>query len=187
MRCTRTSLPITHDYIVNNHIFEVSEQHSYLGILINRSLSWSSHMSTIVAKATKTLDCNLSNFSRKLKESVYLTMVTSQMEYMSAVWDMYYNSHIQKLEKVQHCAARWIYNNNYNRFSSILVMLSELSYHLLRPVVRCLDYKLYSTQSTISPACSLHSIISFTINENNWIIPPITFHNAFFIHKVISE
>ena len=31
-------------------------------------------------------------------------MVRPQMEYMSAVWDPYYNSQIQQLEKVQHPA-----------------------------------------------------------------------------------
>ena len=109
VQCTRTSLPITHDYISNDHILEVSEQHSYLGILINRSLSWSSHTSTIVTKATKTLNFlkrNLSNCSRKVKELAYLTMVRPQMEYASAVWDPYYDSQIQQLEKVQHRAAR---------------------------------------------------------------------------------
>ena len=32
-------------------------------------------------------------------------MVTPQMEYTLAVWDPYYNSHIQQLEKVQQRAA----------------------------------------------------------------------------------
>ena len=58
----------------------------------------------IVSKATRTLNFlkhNLSNCSREVKESAYLTMVRPQMEYASAVWDPYYNSHIQQLEKIQ--------------------------------------------------------------------------------------
>ena len=49
------------------------------------------------------------------------------MEYASAVWDPYYNSHIQQLEKIQGCATWWVYNN-YNRFSSVSAMLGELSW-----------------------------------------------------------
>ena len=67
VQCTRTSSPITHVYVLNDHILEISEQHSYLGVLINRSLSWSPQLSTIIAKATKTLKHNLSNCSRKVK------------------------------------------------------------------------------------------------------------------------
>ena len=103
-----------HDYILNSQIIEVAEQHSYLGIMLNKSLSWSSHISTISSKATRTLNFlkrNLSNCSRKVKESAYLTMVRPQMEYASAVWDPHHNSLIQLLEKVQRRAARWIFND----------------------------------------------------------------------------
>ena len=48
------------------------------------------------------------------------------MEYASAVWDPYYNSQIQQLEKVQRREARWIYND-YSSFSSVSAMLNELS------------------------------------------------------------
>ena len=129
MQCTRNTSPITHNYILNGHILETSEQHSYLGILINKLLSWSSHISTIAAKATKTLNFlkrNLSSCSQRVKKSAYITMVRPQMEYASAVWDPYYNSQIQQLEKVQRRAARWIYND-YSRFSSVSAMLNELS------------------------------------------------------------
>ena len=129
VQCTRNTSPITHNYILKGHILETSEQHSYLGILINKSLSWSSHISTIAAKATKTLNFlkrNLSSCSQRVKKSAYITMVRPQMEYASAVWDPYYNSQIQQLEKVQHRAARWIYND-YSRFSSVSAMLNELS------------------------------------------------------------
>ena len=72
------------------------------------------------------------------------------MEYASAVWDPYYNSQIQQLEKVQRRAARWIYND-YSRFSSVSAMLNEFyPFHLLRLIARYLDYK----------SCTRHSITS---------------------------
>ena len=95
--------------------------------MLNRSLSWSTQISTIVSKVTRSLNFlkrNLSNCSREVKESAYLTMVRPQMEFASAVWDPYYNSHIQQLEKVQQHAAWWIYND-YSRISSVSAMVSE--------------------------------------------------------------
>ena len=138
--------------------------------MIYRSLCWSSHISTIVAKATKTLNFlkrNLSNCSRKVKKLAYLTMVRPLMEYASAVWDPYYNSKIQ-LEKVCR-AAQWIYND-YSRFSSVSAMVSKLSWPFLethRKISRLqVLHKALYHQLAIS--------IPLTINESNQIIPPIT-------------
>jgi len=119
IRCTRIIHPTMHNYTLNSQIIEVAEQHSYLGIMLNKTLSWSSHISAISSKTTRTLNFlkrNLSDCSRKDKESAYLTMVRPLMEYASAVWDPHLNSLIQLLEKVQRCAARWIFND-YSRFS----------------------------------------------------------------------
>ena len=65
-----------------------------------------------MAKASRTLNflkCNLSNTSRQVKESAYLTMVRPQLEYASDVWDPYHVEDIVGLEKVQRRAARWLW------------------------------------------------------------------------------
>ena len=118
--------------------------------MLNKVLSWSSHISTISSNETRTLTFlkhNLSNCSRKVKESVYLTMVRPQMEYASAVWDPHHNSLIQLLEKVQRRAARWIFND-YSRFSSVSAMLNELSWPSLQ------------TRRKISTLQILHKILN---------------------------
>jgi len=48
------------------------------------------------------------------------------MEYATAVWDPYYQSDIQHLEKVQRRAARWVFND-YSTYSSVTDMLQQLS------------------------------------------------------------
>jgi len=159
VRCTRITSPIIHSYMLNDHILEVANQHSYLGIMLNKSLSWSPHISTVASKATKTLNFlkrNLSNCSKEVKASAYLTLVRPQLEYASAVWDPYYNSHIQQLEKVQRRAARWI-NNDYSRFSSVTAMLNELSWPSLQ------------TRRKISRLQILHKILN---NQLAISIPP---------------
>ena len=87
IRGTRSLTPLTHDYILNHHTLNISD-HTYLGVIIHKSLSWSLHISNIVTKASRTLNflkCNLNKCSRQVKESAYLTMVRSHLEYVSDV------------------------------------------------------------------------------------------------------
>ena len=54
--CTRCLTPFTHVYILNNCTLNVSDQHTYLGVIIHKLLSWSPHISDIVTKASITLN-----------------------------------------------------------------------------------------------------------------------------------
>ena len=178
IQCTRITHPTIHNYTLNSQVIEVAEQHSYLGIMLNKSLSWSSHISTISSKATRTLNFlkrNLSNCSRKVKESAYLTMVRPQMEYASAVWDPHHNSLIQLLEKVQRRAARWIFND-YSRFSSVSAMLTELSWPSLQTRHKTsrlkILYKILNHQLAISiPSYYLPSMRATRSYPLHYIIP----------------
>ena len=123
--------------VLNNCTLNVSDQHTYLGVIIHKSLSWSPHISDIVTKASRTLNfikkCNLSKCSSQLqgKESAYLTMVRPQLEYASDVWDPHYVGDIMEVEKVQQRAARWVLND-YGQFSSVSSMLNQLSWRTLQ-------------------------------------------------------
>jgi len=133
IRCTRSRTPFSHDYILNSHILTLSDQHAYLGVILNKSLSWSPHINSIVTKASKTLNFlkrNLNRCSKQVKESAYLTMVRPQIEYASDVWDPHKIGDIVELEKVQRRAARWVMND-YGRFSSVTSMLNQLSWPTL--------------------------------------------------------
>ena len=55
-------------------------------------------------------------------------MVRPQMEYASVIWDPYY---IDKLELIQRRAARWVLSD-YNRTSSVSLMLQQLSWPTLQ-------------------------------------------------------
>ena len=134
IRCTRSLTPFNHVYTFNNHILNLSDQHTYLGVILNTSLSWSPHISSIVTKAFKTLNFlkrNLNKCSKQVKESAYLTMVRPQLEYASDVWDPHQTGDIAELEKVQRRAARWVMND-YGRLSSVTSMLNQLSWPTLQ-------------------------------------------------------
>ena len=104
LSCSTTMIPS------NNHMLNLSEQHTYLGVIIHKCLSWTPHSTSIVTKASRILNflkCNLYN-TRKLKKFAYLTI------YASDVWDLYHLGDI--IQKVQQRAAWWVMND-YGRYT----------------------------------------------------------------------
>ncbi len=83
----------------------------YLGVLIHRRLTWSSHTNLVTAKATKVLNLlrrNYRNCNTKARNRAYQALVRPHMEYCAPVWAPNQKKDITKLEKVQSRAARWV-------------------------------------------------------------------------------
>ena len=96
----------------------------YLGINLSSELSWSTHVSCVVRKANSTfgfLRRNLRKCPSKLKETAYLSLVRSTLEYA------YYVHDIDSLEQVQRHAARFT-AGDYHTKSSVTAMLAELGW-----------------------------------------------------------
>ena len=120
IRCTRSHTPVQYGYRLNNITLSTDNQHTYLGILLHKSLSWSGHIVSIASKASQIFNFlrrNLSKCSSTVKASSYLALVRPIMEYAASVWDPYHHNDILALEKVQRRAARWVMND-YSRYSS---------------------------------------------------------------------
>ena len=129
----RSLSPYQCNYTLTKHTLATTDQHRYLGVLLDKQLSWPPHISNIVSKASQTLNFlkrNLSKCSTAIKAFAYLTMVRPIMEYASAVWDPFYVKDVQQLEKVQCQAARWALND-YRYTSSVTLMLKQLSWPTL--------------------------------------------------------
>ena len=56
LNCTRSLLPSVAAYFINNTPLNSVEQHKYLGVMMNKSMSWSGHIQEIINKASKTLN-----------------------------------------------------------------------------------------------------------------------------------
>ena len=54
---------------------------------------------------------NLKQASTQVKSQAYKTIVRSKLEYASAVWDPHTKSDIDKIDKIQKRAARWVFND----------------------------------------------------------------------------
>ena len=88
IHCSRSST-VQYNYNINHQPLNVTDQHPYLGVTIHKSMSWASHINTIVLKASRTLNFikrNLYKCSKEVKETAYLTLVRPCLEYASIVF-----------------------------------------------------------------------------------------------------
>ena len=88
VRCSRSPSPVLHSYLLDDHILDERDEHSYLGVLLHKSLSWSNHITKTAAKASQVFNFlwrNLSNCSSSVKASAYLTIVRPIIEYASMI------------------------------------------------------------------------------------------------------
>ena len=56
LQCYRTSSPILANYSLAGQILECVKEHSYLGIILDQNMTFTSHINYIVSKATKVLN-----------------------------------------------------------------------------------------------------------------------------------
>ena len=109
-------------------------EHEYLGICLHHKLScwpWSPHVDHVRNKANCLLGFlkrNLYNASTQIKEHVYKQLLLPSIEYCSAI----YGTHtINKIEMIQHYAARFVLNKPWHRQQqndSIIDMLTYLKW-----------------------------------------------------------
>ena len=88
-----------------------SWRHGDLGILVNSSLSFNSHIDTIVAKSFNKLALINKVFRNKTKYSItklYKAYVRPILDYGSIIWYPYTSTNIGKLERVQRRMCRMV-------------------------------------------------------------------------------
>ena len=133
MRISRSSNPLTCMYSLCNHVLSEVDTAKYIGINLSSELSWSTHVSCVVSKANSTLGFlrrNLRKCPSKIKETAYLSLVRSTLEYAATILDPYYVRDIDSLEQVQRRAAPFT-AGDYHTISSVTAMLAELGWKRL--------------------------------------------------------
>ena len=161
--------------LYGRNLKEVTEA-KYLGVTIDCKLSFTKHIDIVCKKANSTLAFirrNLKSCQRQIKVDAYLMYVRPILEYAAVVWAPHTGCDIERLEAVQRRAARFVMSD-YNRTSSVTVMLQDLNWDTLssrRQTSRlCLLYKI------------LHNIVDVTLPS--YITPSTRFtrgHNQKFI------
>ena len=93
-------------------------------------LSWSSHVHSIHSRANSTLGFlrrNLRHCPAKPKETAYITLVRSTLEYAASIWDPHLAKDCDLLQKLQWRSARFV-KGDYRTTSSVSQMLHDLSW-----------------------------------------------------------
>ena len=106
----------------------------YLGLNIDKKLTFSTHVDITCKKANSTrafLQRNFSHCSHKIKEATYKTYVRPIAEYASITWDPNTQRNIRKIEQIQRSSERYV-TNNYDRRSSVTALLSKLEWSSLQ-------------------------------------------------------
>ena len=130
---TRSSTPTRFDYQLKGHVLELQDSTKYLGVDLQSSLSWKSHIDRISKKANSMLGFlrrNLRSCKEDTKANAYFTMVRSNLEYCSPVWSPHHQNQVHKVETVQRRAARFT-TNRYRNTSSVSSMLDYLQWESL--------------------------------------------------------
>ena len=126
--------PKIRDYFLHGQKLENTKSSKYLGVTITEELKWTEHVDLIVAKANRSvgfLRRNFSSCTAKAKSTTYSTMVRPVLEYASSVWDPVLKSDINKIEKVQRSAARYIFNNYKMTPGTVTSLLDQLQWESL--------------------------------------------------------
>ncbi|KAK2177906.1 hypothetical protein NP493_572g00000 [Ridgeia piscesae] len=118
-------------YRLNNVTLEYVTTNPYIGITISNDLKWHSNISTITKKANSTLGFLRRNI-RRCPVNSKRTSNTLVLEYGAILWDPYHRGDIDKLEKIQHRAARFITGVYHSRHpGSVTTMLTNINLNTL--------------------------------------------------------
>ena len=130
LHITRLKHPKNTQYSLHGQVLEATDTAKYLGVSITKDLSWSDHISSITAKANRTLGFvkrNVRTNNEKVKELAYKTFACPQVEHASPVWSPIQSNTINKVEMIQRRAARWV-ENQFSSYESVTYMLRELGW-----------------------------------------------------------
>lgn len=119
---SRSQSPITYSYVLNsvqvNRVCVVKD----LGVLLDRGLTFSHHIDSVVNQARKTLGllkkiaCDFSD--PMCLKTLFCSLVRSILEYCSVVWSPTARTHVERIERVQRSFTRFAICKILGRLSS---------------------------------------------------------------------
>ena len=122
---TRKKNPVTCNYHLGPSSLLRIQKEKYLGIIVTDNLLWNTHIQMITAKANKMLGllkrtCSKSNqnpVETKIRRSLYVLLVKSQLCYGTEIWSPSNVSLKIKIERIQRRATRWMLRSRIGELS----------------------------------------------------------------------
>jgi len=120
-------------YAILGHTLTLVEQHMYLSVKLDYRLSWRPHIGYVCNKANKLLRFlkrNLQSCPKYFWELSCKQFIIPVLEYCAPIWDPYHLSDINKIEMIQHRAARFVLKKPWRRSyrDSVSSMLADLQW-----------------------------------------------------------
>ena len=177
LRVTNKRNPLDVSYTMQDHNLKQVDTKKYLGVTLQKKLTWNNHVQNIYTKANNTLSLlrrNMGSCPRKTKERCYTRLVRPTIEYSSTVWDPYTYKNIDELETIQRRAARFV-NGNYSWFASPSNMIADLGWESLaerRAKAKvAMTYKIMNGLMDIPKTKFKESICTNTRSQAQFLIP----------------
>lgn len=130
MRITKKSMPFRSDLKLNESSLEETSEFCDLGLVTSNKLSWNAHVDKISSKANKILGL-IKRTCKGMKDvntlrRLYCALVRSQLEYCTIVWSPFTARNINRLERIQRRATKFILktDDDYNTRKEQLNLLS---------------------------------------------------------------
>ncbi len=135
LKITNKRHPVNHIYNIHNIPLSVDKTAKYLGVTLDSTLSWDHHINSIFSKANFTLsflERNLKRCPRHVKEQCFNTLVRPILEYCCCAWDPHLVTQIDKLEKINKRAARFVTGNYTLEHGNTLKNMLDLGWQPLQ-------------------------------------------------------
>ncbi|KAK2170960.1 hypothetical protein NP493_1120g01059 [Ridgeia piscesae] len=151
---TNKTKPRLHSYSLCGVPLSTISSHPYLGIKLDTKLTWANHITDIASKSSKVLGMikrTLGPCKPNVKETAYNMLVRPKLEYASPIWNPHTTTQIKHLEKVQHCAARFV-KNNHRRQTDLIATLGWPTLERRRIIKQAMTfYKILNNIINITP------------------------------------
>jgi hypothetical protein len=132
-----------------------------LGVYIDNKLTFSKHISEIVKKSSRQLNCLKRvaySLDKDTKLLLYKAFVASNFNYCALVWHHCGQVNTAKLEKVQHRALKFIFNDYTSDYTTLLGRANMPTLELSR--LRCVAIEVYKVYNDLVPSLHLNNINS---------------------------
>ena len=174
-------------YQLNNHILQEVSDNPYIGLQISNDLKWSIHINNVCNKANATggfLRRNIRYVPENCRKTAYISLVRSVMEYGATIWNPNLKGDIDKLEKMQNRAIRFIKRDYRSRERGCITkMRKELELETLKERRQRLCLILmYKVVEWLVPALPTDAFVTFSKLKRQ--IKPKTFGDCVTINPV---